>query len=255
MNNLKYVFSVAGILAAMTAFGQEPEKMRPGMTEFYKPVPPVVTPGQTIKGGGFTAPSDAIVLFDGKDLSMWENTNGGPAEWVVKDGIITVDKKKGDIRTKDEFNDFQLHIEWRVPKGISGSGQACGNSGVYLQGMYELQVLNSYENDTYVNGQAGSVYKQSAPLVNATREPGEWNVYDIIYKAPVFKADGSYRDRPRVTVFHNGVLIQNDTEILGTTEYIGVPRVVKHGAGPILLQSHGDPSEPISYRNIWIREL
>ncbi len=231
------------------------EGMKPEMSEFYEPVPPVVTPGKDLPGGGFTAPSDAIILFDGKDLSAWENTQGGPAEWKVKDGVLTVDKSKGDIQTKEKFDSFQLHIEWRIPKTIQGTGQSRGNSGVYLQGMYELQVLDSYNNSTYVNGQAGSMYKQTAPLANAMRKPGEWNVYDIIYTAPVFKEDGTYRTHPRVTVIQNGVVLQNNTMILGTTEYIGFPRVVKHGAGPILLQSHGDPSEPISFRNIWIRRM
>jgi hypothetical protein len=194
-------------------------------------------------------------LFDGKDLSAWENTNGGPAEWPVKDGVFTVDKSKGDIRTKEKFESFQLHIEWRIPENIHGEGQLRGNSGVYLQGMYEIQVLDSYNNPTYVNGQAGSVYKQSVPLANAMRKPGEWNVYDIIYTAPTFKEDGTYRTRPMVTLIQNGVVLQYNTVILGTTEYIGFPRTVKHGAGPILLQSHGDPSEPISYRNIWIRKM
>ncbi|MBR4778775.1 MAG: DUF1080 domain-containing protein, partial [Bacteroidaceae bacterium] len=153
------------------------------------------------------------------------------------------------------FGDFQLHIEWMVPKDIHGSGQGRGNSGVYLQDRYEIQVLDSYENETYVNGQAASIYKQSAPLVNPCRKPGEWNVYDIIYTAPTFKADGTYRTRPVVTVLFNGVLVQNNTTIIGTTEYIGLPQFGPHGDGPIRLQSHGDPSEPISYRNIWIRKL
>lgn len=231
------------------------EGMRPEMSEFYKPEVPVVVPGTDLKGGGFTAPSDAIVLFDGKDLSAWENTQGGPAEWKVKDGVMTVDKSKGDIRTKQKFDSFQLHVEWRVPEGIHGQGQGRGNSGIYLQGMYEIQVLDCYNNKTYVNGQTGSVYKQGAPLANAMRKPGEWNVYDIIYTAPVFKEDGTYRSHPRVTVIQNGVVLQNNTMILGTTEYIGFPQVRSHGAGPILLQSHGDPSEPISFRNIWIRKM
>ena len=154
-----------------------------------------------------------------------------------------------------KFNDFQLHIEWRVPKDIEGSDQLRGNSGIYLQGMYEVQVLDNYNNKTYVNGMAGSIYKQTAPLANAMRKPGEWNVYDIIYTAPTFKADGTYRTRPHVTVIQNGVILQNNTEILGTTEFIGLPRTVKHGAGPILLQVHGDKSQPISFRNIWIRNL
>ena len=230
----------------------EPEPMKPGMTEYWIPQPKAVTPGDIMTN---TAPSDAIVLFDGKDLSQWENTKGEAAGWRVHDGVITVDKKQGDIRTKQKFGSFQLHIEWCIPKSMTGSSQARGNSGVYLQGMYEVQVLDNYQNETYSNGYAASIYKQSAPLVNPIRKPGEWNAYDIIYTAPVFKEDGSYLYRPRVTVIFNGVLVQNNTEILGTTEYIGLPRTVKHGDGPILLQSHGDPSEPISYRNIWIRPL
>lgn len=244
------IVSIAGVECAMAQ-----AKMTPEMTEWYTPEVPVVTPGTVIQGGGFTAPSDAIVIFDGKDLSKWENTQGGPAEWVVKDGVVTVDKSKGDIRTKEKFDNFQLHIEWRIPEGIQGESQSRGNSGVYLQGMYEVQVLDNYNNKTYVDGQAGSIYKQTAPLANAMRKPGEWNVYDIIYTAPVFKEDGTYRSYPYVTIFQNGVLLQNNTRINGTTEYIGLPRVVKHGAGPILLQSHGDPSAPISFRNIWIRKL
>lgn len=253
----KYIIAVAltTFAATTTLSAQDKNKMTHEMTEFYSPEPPVVTPGTEIKGGGLTAPSDAIVLFDGKDLSKWENTKGGPAEWKVKDGVITVDKSKGDIQTKDKFNDFQLHIEWRVPKDIKGSDQLRGNSGIYLQGMYEVQVLDNYNNKTYVNGMAGSIYKQTAPLANAMRKPGEWNVYDIIYTAPTFKADGTYRTRPHVTVIQNGVILQNNTEILGTTEFIGLPRTVKHGAGPILLQAHGDKSQPISFRNIWIRNL
>ncbi len=253
MNNKNILIVSLLVFSAATAGAQN--NMTHEMTEWYTPEPPVVTPGTEIKGGGFTAPSDAIVLFDGKDLSKWESPNGGPAEWKVKDGVITVDKSKGDIQTKDKFNDFQLHIEWRVPKDIEGSDQLRGNSGVYLQGIYEIQVLDNYNNKTYVNGMSGSIYKQSAPLANAMRKPGEWNVYDIIYTAPVFKEDGTYRSRPRVTVIQNGVILQNNTEILGTTEFIGLPRTVKHGAGPILLQSHGDKSQPISFRNIWIRNL
>lgn len=249
------IFTLAFMMAAGTGCTWAQEGMRPEMSEFYTPEPVVVTPGNELPGGGFTAPSDAIVLFDGKDLSAWENGNGGPAEWVVKNGVMTVDKSKGDIRTKEKFENFQLHIEWQVPKGIHGEGQARGNSGIFLQGLYEIQVLDNYQNKTYVNGQAGSVYKQSVPLANAMRKPGEWNVYDIIYTAPVFKEDGTYRTHPQVTVIQNGVVLQNNTTILGTTEYIGFPQVRKHEAGPIILQSHGDPSEPISFRNIWIRKM
>lgn len=230
----------------------QPEAMSPGMSEYWTPQPKIVTPGD-IKTN--SAPSDAIVLFDGKDLSAWENTKGEPAQWTVHDGVVTVNKKAGDIRTKQKFENCQLHIEWCVPENITGSGQGRGNSGVFMQGLYEVQVLDCYNNETYVNGQTGSIYKQTPPLANAMRKPGEWNVYDIIYSAPIFKEDGTYRVPPRITVIQNGVVLQNNTTILGTTEYVGFPRVTPHGAGPIILQSHGDPSEPISFRNIWLREL
>ena len=231
----------------------EPEKMSPRMSEYWTPQPKVVTPGD-IKTN--TAPSDAIVLFDGKDLSAWKSKKTGEAAgWDVKGGVVTVNKKAGDIMTKEEFGSFQLHLEWRVPKDIEGKSQARGNSGVFLQGKYEVQILDNYENETYVNGMVGSLYKQTPPLVNPMRKPGEWNVYDIIYTAPVFKEDGTYLYRPRVTVILNGVVVQNNTELLGTTEYIGFPKVAKHGDGPIILQSHGDPSKPISFRNMWIRKM
>lgn len=212
-------------------------------------------PGSATPNAAIAAPADAIILFDGKDLSKWKGRDGGSAKWDVKNGVFTVKKGTGDIQTKQEFNDFQLHIEWAIPAVISGQGQGRGNSGIFLQGIYELQVLDSYNNRTYSNGQAGSIYKQSAPLVNAMQKPGEWNIYDVIYTAPRFKEDGSVFSPARVTVLHNGIVIQNDTEIKGNTAYIGLPSYTKHGKGPIKLQDHGDPSEPISYRNIWIREL
>ncbi len=231
----------------------KPEAMRPGMSEYWTPQPKIVTPAAQVSMG---APSDAIILFDGKDLSAWTDDKGGEAGWTVHDGIVTVDKTKGNIKTKETFGSFQLHLEWCVPPmDDTHQGQARGNSGVYLQGMYEVQVLDSYGNETYVNGQAASIYKQSPPLVNAMNPPGCWNVYDILYTAPVFKEDGTYLYKPRVTVLHNGVVVQYDTEIIGTTEFIGFPRVIPHGDGPILLQSHGDPSPSISFRNIWIRRL
>jgi len=231
------------------------EQMRPGMSEYWTPQPKVITPGVATPTAAITAPSDAIVLFDGKDLSAWENSKGEAAQWTVHDGVFTVNKKSGDIRTKQKFDNYQLHIEWLIPENITGTSQVRGNSGVYMQGQYEIQILDCYENETYVNGQTGSVYKQTPPLVNVMRKPGEWNVYDIIYSAPVFKEDGTYRVPPSVTVIQNGVVLQNHTIILGTTEYIGFPKIAKHGAGPLVLQSHGDPSPPISFRNIWIREL
>lgn len=242
-----------GVSAQQTKEYPKPEAMRPAMTEFWTPQPKVVTPGD-IKTN--SAPSDAIVLFNGKDLSAWKSSRtGGEADWKVHNGIFTVDKNKGDIETKEHFGSFQLHIEWCVPKNITGTSQGRGNSGVFLQGMYEIQILDNYQNETYANGQAGSIYKQIIPLANAMRKPGEWNVYDIIYNAPVFNEDGSYRVAPTVTVIQNGVLLINNYTIRGTTEYIGHPRVVKHGDGPIRLQMHGDPSEAISFRNIWLRKL
>ena len=228
----------------------EPEPMRPGMSEFWLPQPEIVTPGNIQTQ---SAPSDAIVLFDGKDLSAWTSNDNSPAKWKLNnDGTVTVTANGGDMKTKETFENFQLHIEWSAPTEITGKSQGRGNSGVYMQGIYEVQILDSYQNATYANGQAGSIYKQSPPLVNAMRKPGEWNVYDIIYSAPVFKDDGTYRIPPYITLIHNGVLVQNHSAVLGTTEYIGFPKVVKHGAGPILLQNHGNP---ISFRNIWIRKL
>jgi hypothetical protein len=226
--------------------------MRPEMSEYWEPQPAVVTPGEPTSGACMTAPSDAVVLFDGKDLSKWQKTNGEPAAWHVHDGIVTVVAPAGDIRTKDEFRDFQLHVEWTAPVEIVGKSQGRGNSGVFLQGLYEVQVLDTYNNETYANGGAGSIYKQSPPLVNPIRKPGEWNVYDIIFTAPTFTKDGNYRTHPVVTVLFNGVVVQNGTIIQGTTEYIGFPKTVQREKGPIILQTHGNP---VSYRNIWIREL
>jgi hypothetical protein len=177
----------------------------------------------------------------------------------VQKGVITVNKKAGDIQTKTSFTDYQLHLEWKVPKNITGKGQARGNSGIFLgalpDGGYELQIMDSYHNETYVNGQAGSLYKQHPPLVNPIRPPGEWQVYDVIWTAPRFNVDGTVKTPGRVTAFFNGVVVQNNAELKGTTEYIGQPRTVSHGPLPIRLQAHGDPSEPISFRNIWLRNL
>ncbi len=228
-------------------------------TEVWSPEPPVVTPGPTAA----SAPSDAVVLFDGTTLQQWraEKDSTMPAGWDVHDGIMTVNKKNGGIVTKQRFNDYQLHLEWQVPENITGSGQARGNSGVFLANTgagdegYEIQILDNYHNKTYVNGQAGSVYKQSIPLANACRKPGEWQTYDIIWNAPRFNADGTVKTPAYVTVMHNGVLLQNHTELKGQTAWIGQPVYIAHGPSPIKLQAHGDPSEPISFRNIWLRPL
>jgi len=235
------------------------EKAKPEDTEYYTPVPKVVTPGKPIGN----PPSDAIVLFNGKNLNEWVSNKDttAPAQWKVDGAAMTVDKSAGDIQTKRTFTDYQLHIEYRIPKNITGQGQARGNSGIFLAalpwgaGGYELQVLDNYNNSTYVNGQAGSVYKQNPPLANPCLPPGEWQTYDIVWTAPRFNADGSVKSPGRVTAFLNGVLVQNNFELKGDTPYIGQPSYKPHGAAPIKLQAHGDPSEPISYRNIWVRTL
>ncbi|MCC9167001.1 3-keto-disaccharide hydrolase [Pontibacter harenae] len=242
--------AILGLFAFTQVQAQEvpkPPKMVPEMTEFWEPEVRVITPGTN----NTAAPSDAIVLFDGKNLSEWKaKDGGGAAQWQVNNGEFTVGK--GDISTKREFQDFQLHIEWSAPDLVQSSSQGRGNSGIFLQDRYEVQVLDSYNNRTYSNGQAGSIYKQHRPLVNAMRKPNEWNVYDIIYTAPRFKEDGSVFSPARVTVLHNGVLVQNNVDIKGPTEYIGLPEYKAHGKAPISLQDHGNP---VAYRNIWIREL
>ena len=244
------------LVSAQPARAQQPAA-KPEDTEVWTPVPKVVTPGAT----NGAAPSDAIVLFGGRDLSEWVTASDTtkPAAWTVHNGVVTVNKKAGDIRTKRRFTSYQIHLEWQVPVGITGSGQARGNSGLYVgatpDGGYELQIMDSYNNPTYVNGQAGSVYKQYIPLVNAMRTPGEWQVYDVIWTAPLFNPDGSLKSPAYLTALHNGVLVQNHVALKGDTRYIGAPQYKAHGALPILLQAHGDPSPPISFRNIWVREL
>lgn len=235
---------------------------RPADTEVWTPVPPVVTPAPA--GAPTPPPKDAIVLLGpGKgDLSEWASTKDkSAAKWTLKNGVMTVHKPSGNIETKRAFKNYQLHLEWLVPKNITLSGQSRGNSGLFLasvgggDGGYELQILDSYKNETYVNGQAASIYKQAAPLVNAMRPPGEWQTYDVIWTAPVFNADGTLKSPAYVTALHNGVLVQNHFALEGETRYIGKPTYKAHGMSPIKLQSHGDPSEPLSFRNIWIREL
>jgi hypothetical protein len=232
----------------------------PKATEVWKPEPKIITPGKFFS---IEKPSDAIVLFDGKDLNEWVSTKDlqTPAQWTVSDGVFTVKKGTGNIQTKRLFTDYQLHLEWRIPKVISGEGQARGNSGLFLAATgpgdegYEIQIVDSYKNRTYSNGQAGAIYKQHIPLANAMRPPGEWQTYDIIWTAPRFNDDGTIKSPGRITAIHNGVLVQNNVEVQGVTVYIGKPYYKKHGPAPIKLQDHGDPSEPISFRNIWIREL
>ena len=243
----------------MMCFFSSAQQGDPKLTEFWTPVPKVIAAGKSCGD----APSDAIVLFDGKNLNEWVSSRDTikQAAWTINDNTITVKKGTGNIQTKRKFMDYQLHIEWRIPEKITGTGQARGNSGIFLaavgngDGGYELQVLDSYNNPTYVNGQAGSIYKQSAPLVNANRSPGQWQYYDIVWTAPRFNEDSSVKTPAHITVFLNGILVQNNTELAGQTLYIGKPSYKKHGAAAIKLQDHGDPSEPISYRNIWVREI
>jgi Domain of Unknown Function (DUF1080) len=271
---IRLMVSAIGIsMMASTSFAaDEGQELPPPKDE-----PKVIDPGPP--------PSDAIVLFDGKDLSKWESEKGGEAKWkiaapeacecctvekpvgyltkwetpkVVKPkakeetGIMTVNGT-GSIRTKQAFGDCQLHVEWASPAKVEGEGQGRGNSGVYLQGRYEVQVLDSYNNKTYFHGQAGAIYKQHAPLVNACRKPGEWQYYDIIFHAPRFDAEGKLAKPGTVTVLHNGVLVQDHTEILGTSSHAGAPKYTAHPLKQQLtLQDHHNP---VRYRNIWIREL
>ncbi|MBT2771830.1 DUF1080 domain-containing protein [Halomonas sp. ISL-60] len=217
-------------------------------TEVWEPVPTAVS----VPEAG--APSDAIVLFDGTDLDAWEGEESGPAEWHVEEGTMTVNRGTGGIRTRQDFCDVQLYLEWRSPEDLEGmDGQDRGNSGVFLQERYEVQVLDSYENPTYPNGQAASIYKQHIPLVNASRPPGEWQSYNILYTAPRFDDEGALESPAYVTVLHNGVVVQHHAEVQGTTEWIGEPNYDEaHGCAPIYLQDH---DADVSFRNIWVREL
>ena len=242
------VFAFCVVSNGALAQGQPRESLDPKVTEVWDLKPKKITAG--VNPG--EAPSDAILLFDGKDLSKWSTLSGADAKWDIKDGSFTVVKGAGDIKTKQTFGDVQLHIEWRSPATVEGEGQGRGNSGIFLQERYELQVLDSYESQTYSNGQAGSIYKQSIPLVNACRKPGEWQTYDVIYTAPKFSDNGRVITPACITVLHNGVLILNNNQILGPSEYKGLPVYQSHVKASIKLQDHGNP---VSYRNIWIREL
>ncbi len=244
--NAILIFALNSVNAQQTA--------NPKDSEVWSPVPKIVSFQNT--------PDDAIILFNGENLDQWISVKDkSAAKWIVKDNTFTVNKGTGNIETKQSFTNYQLHIEWLIPSYITGSGQARGNSGLFLASTgkgdngYELQLLDSYNNRTYSNGQAGSIYKQAIPLVNASKKPGEWQTYDVIWNAPVFNENGSLKSAARVTALHNGILIQNNVELKGETAFIGTPTYKNHGPSPIKLQDHGDPSEPISFRNIWIRNL
>lgn len=230
------VLAVGASLAMSAAFVDEYK------SGIVWPEPKVIDPGPI---GG--PPSDAVVLFDGKDLSKWENGD----KWEIKDGYAIT--RQTDIKTKDEFGDCQLHVEWATPEKVEGEGQGRGNSGIYLMDLYEVQVLDSYNNKTYFDGQAGSIYKQTPPMVNACRKPGEWQSYDILFTAPRFDGEGKLLKPGHVTVLHNGVVVQNHFELLGGTYYDQPPVYTPHGPkGKIRLQFHGNDTR---FRNIWIREM
>jgi Domain of Unknown Function (DUF1080) len=242
------VLACTALLLTSVAYAQE---RVPGQVPNPTKEPAVVTPGATPGA----PPSDAIVLFDGKDLSKWASqaAAGGPAPWVVADGVATVKPGSGGIQTKQAFGSCQLHIEFATPSVVEGSSQGRGNSGVFLMNNYELQILDSYQNPTYFHGQAGAIYKQHAPLVNASRKPGEWQVYDVVFHAPKFDADGKLIQRATFTVFHNGVLIQDHVIVMGVTSHDKPPYYEAHAAKmPLSLQDHHNP---MRFRNIWIREL
>jgi hypothetical protein len=216
-----------------------------------RPTPPVVNPGPA--GPPAPAPSDAIVLFDGRDLSGWTNAKGEPAKWQVRDGYMEVVKGTGAIQTKAAFGDCQLHVEWASPSPAVGEGQDRGNSGVFLMNTYEVQVLDSYQAKTYADGMASAIYGQFPPLVNASRKPGEWQFYDIVFHAPRFDANGAVVSPARMTVFHNGVLVHDNDQLTGPTAHKARPAYKAHADKlPLSLQDH---NHPVRYRNIWIREL
>jgi hypothetical protein len=249
------ILTIAAISVLAADAQLDTAKQTPESSELWNPVPRIVTPSaQTQSSAVSTAPSDAIVLFDGKNFSKWKSSkpNGGNVNWTISEGAMVIKPGTGGIETVDVFDDYQLHIEFRTPAEVKGSSQGRGNSGIFMQGKYELQVLDSYDNRTYSNGQAGSIYKQTMPLVNSSRKPGEWQTYDIIYTSPKFNKDGMITHPAYITVLQNGVLVQNHTPIFGTTPYVGKPQYEVHGKGPIMLQDHNNTT---SFRNIWIREI
>ncbi len=255
----------AMVAAASLGIGQEGPKvgykdtpMLPGgkwhVHDGDRPQPPIITPGTaSTQDEPGRAPSDAVALFDGRDLSHWHDGKGGPAKWKIGEGGMVVAPGTGSIVSKDEFGDCQLHLEWASPTPPKGKDQGRGNSGLMFFGRYEMQILDNYDNITYPDGQAGAVYGQVPPLVNASRKPGEWQTYDVMFTAPRFKADGALESPAYVTTLINGVLVQNHTQLLGPMAFRALPQYTKHGPkGPILLQDHSNPTR---FRNIWVREI
>lgn len=261
-----------GLLAAVVAFNpaafaadeKKPEKrdgykdtpIIPG-TQWHvhdsdRPYPPIIKPGATFTQMA-AAPGDAIVLFDGKDLSKWEHGNGSPAKWKIEDGYMEVVPKSGILRTKDKFQDFQLHLEFATPSKVEGKGQGRGNNGINIWGRFEVQVLDSFENKTYPDGQCGALYGQFPPLVNASRPPGEWQTYDIIFECPRWDAEGKLTKKAHMTVIHNGAVLHHRRELHGGTTHRNIINYGKpQESGPIELYEHGNP---VRFRNIWLRPL
>src|SRR5579862_3893202 len=256
----------AAILAALSLSllpqGGAPPSANPEFQAVYRwkqhdpnrPMPPLITPGMaSTQAQPGRPPSDAVVLFDGKDLSHWESKNGGPARWKVANGYMEVVKGTGDIQSREKFGNCQVHVEWAAPVPATGEGQERGNSGVFLMGKYEVQVLDSYDNITYADGQAAAMFGQYPPLVNASRPPGQWQTYDIIWHGPRWSASGDLAAPARITVFHNGLLVQDNVALSGPTAYQHRPPYTHDPAQlPLALQDH---HTPVRFRNIWVRPL
>jgi len=248
-------FSVI-LVFLLSALSAQQNKMKETLGQWAihdhsRPLPPVVTPGPPLPP--IPPPSDAVVIFDGKNLLNWVDSKGKPARWKVEADYMEVVPGTGNIQTKVGFGSCQLHIEWATPSPPRGEGQDRGNSGVFLMGLYEVQVLDSYENKTYADGMAGAIYGQYPPLVNACRKPGEWQTYDIIFHAPKFDSQGKLLEPARMTVLQNGILIQDDVELTGPTAHKARPSYKAHADKlPLMLQDH---SHPVRFRNIWLREL
>jgi hypothetical protein len=253
VSGLSRALTAAALLLASSAGAAWAQKQDWPIHDESRPQPTVVRPGPA-PAAPLAPPADALVLFDGKDLSKWRSSKDqGPAAWKVENGYTEVNAT-GGIQTAQAFGDCQLHVEWAAPPPTAThKGQDRGNSGVFLMGRYEVQVLDSYEANTYPDGQAAALYGRHPPLVNAARPPGEWQTYDIVFRAPRFDAQGKVLRKARVTVLHNGVLVQDAVELEGPTTHKARPPYTAHApALPIGLQDH---QHPVRFRNIWIREL
>lgn len=243
--------TLAGLLCALSAAASGQAHRSWPVHALDRPRPPVVDPGPEPPAAA--PPADAVVLFDGRDLGAWTGSDGGPARWIVRDGHMVVAGGTGSIRTRREFGHVQLHLEWAAPAEVRDTGQGRGNSGVFLMGRYEIQVLDSWRNETYADGQAAALYGQHPPLANASRPPGAWQAYDIVFRPPRFTPQGTVLDSARVTVYHNGVVVHDAVAFTGSTAHGRPAAYEPHPArGPLVLQDHGNP---VRFRNVWVREL